>query len=89
MRDVKSNNLQKTNIDELSKLLQEICFLKKRTTDAKAQRDYDIYARDIQRFLKKAAYKVLTSEEIQVYIDDYQGVVQNAKVNNHQEKSSL
>lgn len=76
---------QETGIDELSKLLQELCFLKKRATDKRSQRDYDIYVRDIRRFLKKASYKVLTSEEIQVYIDDYQEVIQKAEVNNTKE----
>jgi hypothetical protein len=79
------DNLQKNGMYELSKLLQELKIFKKTATDERLRRDYDIYVRDIQRFLKKASHEILPLEEFQVYIDDYQGVIQNAKVSNEPE----
>lgn len=59
--------------------LQEFDFLKRQTTDPTARNDYEIYIRDIGRFLETASLRTITSEEIQVYIDDYSEVIQHVK----------
>lgn len=74
------NISQEDGIYELSKILQELRNLKALATDEILLRDYKIYIRDIQRFLKKASQKVIPVEDIQVYIDDYQQVLQMAKL---------
>lgn len=74
------NISQEDGIYELSKILQELRNLKALATDEILLRDYKIYIRDIQRFLKKASQKVMPAEDIQVYIDDYQQVLQMAKL---------
>ncbi len=74
------NISQEDGIYELSKILQELRNLKALAKDEILLRDYKIYIRDIQRFLKKASQKVLAAEDIQVYIDDYQQVLQMAKL---------
>ena len=73
------NISQEDGIYELSKILQELRNLKDLATDEILLRDYEIYIRDIQRFLKKTSQKVMSMEDIQVYIDDYQQVLQIAK----------
>ncbi len=74
------NISQEDGIYELSKILQELRNLKALATDEILLRDYKIYIRDIQRFLKNASQKVIPAEDIQVYIDDYQQVLQMAKL---------
>ena len=73
------NISQEDGIYELSKILQELRNLKDLATDEILLRDYEIYIRDIQRFLKKTSQKVMSTVDIQVYIDDYQQVLQIAK----------
>ncbi len=73
------NISQEDGIYELSKILQELRNLKDLATDEILLRDYEIYIRDIQRFLKKTSQKVMSTVDIQVYIDDYQQVLQMAK----------
>ena len=73
------NISQKDGIYELSKILQELRNLKDLATNEILLRDYEIYIRDIQRFLKKTSQKVISTEDIQVYIDDYQQVLQMVK----------
>jgi DNA-binding helix-hairpin-helix protein with protein kinase domain len=71
--------LQKNTVYQLSNILQELRTLRDLTNDEDLQRDYEIYIRDIQRFLKKSSQKTMPLEEIQVYIDDYQEVIERAK----------
>lgn len=76
------NNLdfkRKSGINKLLRLLWELDALKGQATDEKTQRDFDIYIRDIRRFLDKSSFRAPSLVEIQVYIDDYQGVIQHLK----------
>ena len=66
----------KNGIHELLKILQELNVLKDLATDESSRKDYEIYVRDVQEFLEKASSNTVSLEEIQVYIDDYQGVVE-------------
>lgn len=66
----------KSGINKLLQLLWELDALKGRVADEKTQRDFDIYIRDIRRFLEKTSYKAPSLDEIQVYIDDYQNVIE-------------
>lgn len=71
-----------TGLKVLTGLLEEFECLKRRTTDPTAQKDYEIYIRDIGKFLQTATLRPLTAEEIQIYIDDYSEVI-------HHEKNTL
>lgn len=76
------NNLdlkRRSGINKLLRLLWELDALKSRTTDKEALRDFDIYIRDIQRFLDRASFRAPSLDEIQVYIDDYQSVIRHMK----------
>ncbi len=73
------NITQENGIYQLSNVLQELRILRDLATDENLKRDYEIYIRDIQRFLKKSSQKIMSLEEIQVYIDDYQEVIQKAR----------
>lgn len=75
----KMDSKKRSGIDKLSELLKEIYFLKKQTVDKSLLRDYDIYIRDIQRFLEKASVVTPSLDDIQAYIDDYQGVILQIK----------
>lgn len=67
---------RKSGINKLLRLLWELDALKSQAVDEKTQRDFDIYIRDIRRFLEKTSYKAPSLDEIQVYIDDYQNVIE-------------
>jgi hypothetical protein len=70
---------RKSGINKLLRLLWELDALKSQAVDEKTQRDFDIYIRDIRRFLEKSSFRTPSLVEIQVYIDDYQGVIQHLK----------
>lgn len=80
MRVQENNSKRKSGINKLLRILWELNSLKNLTTNEKALRDYDIYIRDIQRFLEKSSLATRTLDDIQVYIDDYQGVILHLKV---------
>lgn len=73
------NMSRKYRIDTLLKLFFELNEMKNETTDEKLLRDYEIYLRDIKKFLEKAAVTAPSKEDLQVYIDDYEGVIINLK----------
>lgn len=73
------NKSRKYRIDTLLKIFFELNEMKKETTDEKLLRDYEIYLRDIKKFLDKAAVAAPSMEDLQVYIDDYEGVITNLK----------
>lgn len=70
---------RKSGINKLLRLLWELDALKSQAADEKTQRDFDIYIRDIRRFLEKSSFRTPSLVEIQVYIDDYQNVIQHLK----------
>ncbi|NLW47175.1 MAG: hypothetical protein GXY86_07555 [Firmicutes bacterium] len=76
----KLNLKSKSAITKLLRLLWELDALKSQATDEERLRDFDIYIRDIRRFLEKVSLRAPSLDEIQVYIDDYQGVVEHMKV---------
>jgi hypothetical protein len=65
---------------ELLDILRAIVILRNQTADENLLKDYAIYIHDIRWFLWKIFFKTLG--EIQVYIDDYQSVLQYAKNGN-------
>lgn len=69
----------KSGINKLLQLLWELDALKSQATDEDIIRDFDIYIRDIRRFLEKSSFRAPSLDEIQVYIDDYQGVISHMK----------
>jgi len=75
----KLNKNRKYRIDTLLKIFFELNEMKNETTDEKLLRDYEIYLRDIKRFLDKAAVTAPSMEDLQVYIDDYEGVITHLK----------
>ncbi len=70
---------RKSGINKLLRLLWELDALKGRVTDEKDLRDFEIYTRDIRRFLEKSSIALPSLDEIQVYIDDYQRVIKLMK----------
>lgn len=83
MKHFETVNLRKTGINELLKLMQELNRLKNQTVNEAVRKDYEIYIRDIHRFLERAAFTSPSLEDLQIYIDDYQAVVQNMKDEAH------
>ena len=75
----KLNKSRKYRIDTLLKLFVELNEMKNKTTDEKLLRDFEIYLRDIKKFLDKAAVTAPSKEDLQVYIDDYEGVITHLK----------
>jgi hypothetical protein len=73
----KMDNERKRGIKKISELLKDLYSLKKRVVDKSLLRDYDIYIRDIERFLEEASVTIPSLEDIQVYVDDYQSVILN------------
>lgn len=73
------NKSRKYRIDTLLKLFVELNEMKNKTTDEKLLRDFEIYLRDIKKFLDKAAVTAPSKEDLQVYIDDYEGVITHLK----------
>ena len=75
----RSHKSRKYRIDTLLKIFFELNEMKNETTDENLLRDYEIYLRDIKKFLDKAAGTAPSMEDLQVYIDDYEGVITNLK----------
>ena len=71
------NDPKRNAVRRLLKIYDVMKDLYKKAQDEGERRDYKIYIKDIRRFLEHSPAKNL--EDLQVYIDDYQAVIDHAK----------